>query len=70
LSNKPRIGSCGHAERYPDKLSLYNANYEVLPPYVKVEEYKEPWLVDRGWKTLGQFDSFDEALAFMLERVR
>lgn len=69
MSDKPKIGSSAHAQRFPDRLSLYNVNYGTLPPYNKDYDFENPWWVDRGWGTLGEFLTYEEALAFLLEQA-
>jgi hypothetical protein len=69
MEKRPRIGSYAHGEAYPRLLSIYNADYNVYPPYTRECEFPKPWNVDRGMETLKSFTSFEHALDYVRERL-
>jgi hypothetical protein len=70
MSDRPKIGSSGHAGAFPNRLSLYNVNYDTVLPYEKISDFAKPWWVDRGWDNLKAFTTFEEGLGYMLKLMK
>jgi hypothetical protein len=69
MSDKPKIGSSAHAAAYPNKLSIYNADYDMRPPHNKDYAFDTPWWVDRGWEVQAEFATYEKALAYVRDRL-
>jgi len=64
MNDKPRIGSYELGRVYPNKLAVYNLDFD----HGKRATYMpEPWAVDRGNDGLGSFATFEEAITYALK---
>jgi hypothetical protein len=69
MSDKPKIGSYIHGEKWPNKYTIYNLDYVTYSQQVRATHMAEPWAVDRGNNGHGTFPTFEQALDYVRDRL-
>lgn len=66
MSEKPRIGTFGWEESNPERLGVYNANYNEVGQLWSGELFEKPWIVCKGNAgNLHEAETYEQAAEFL-----